>query len=75
MNVNADVSSDALTFQQQRVKLVLVAIIGIAFVAIGTSFLLRPEIWKSYRQSVEFIRVVGWVTVALFSFAMIVSIL
>ena len=71
MNQRTDAHDDAVVFHQDRRKLVGVGLIGIAFVAMGISFITDPEFWKTVRHSRDYIEVVGWIIAPLFSLALV----
>jgi hypothetical protein len=68
-------SQDDLTFQQQRGKMVGPVLIALAFVALGTFFVLNPEAWRSSRHSPEWVETLGWITTGFFSCVLAVGIL
>jgi len=71
MNTPPTQHSDMVVFRQYRWKLLVAAVGNIAFVALGLSFIIYPDLWQSTRHSSIEVYIIGWMVAAVFSFFMV----
>jgi len=74
MSQPADPHDKAVVFHQDRRKLAVLGLIGVAFVAMGISFITHPEFWRRGGYARDYIEVMGWITAPLFSLLLAVEI-